>query len=68
MSFSEASWTGLLNLRSLEWDAPLLSRLPVAAAALPKLADLGEGAVRGLAPPYAERWPVDVLLLLQTFT
>jgi gluconokinase len=40
ISFSEASWTGLLNFRSCEYESTILQLLPpVCIAALPRLAD-----------------------------
>lgn len=56
MSYSIASWTGLLDRRALRWDAPLLERVGVPAAALPALADHAAGQ-RGLAPAFSRRWP-----------
>jgi gluconokinase len=56
VSYSIASWTGLLDRRSLRWDAPILERLGVAESSLPRLSDYAAGQ-RGLARPFAERWP-----------
>jgi len=56
MSYSIASWTGLLDRRALRWDAPLLERVGVPASALPALADHTAGR-RGLAASFARRWP-----------
>ena len=56
VSYSIASWTGLLDRRALRWDAPLLERAGVAAAQLPPLADYTTGR-RGLAPAFRRRWP-----------
>ena len=57
VSYSIASWTGLLDRRTLSWDAPLLQRAGVDEAALPPLADFTAGQ-HGLAPAFAGRWPV----------
>jgi len=56
VSFSEASWTGLLDRRALTWhgEACGLAGLPIHK--LPPLADYDE-AVTGLQQRYAERWP-----------
>jgi gluconokinase len=56
VSYSIASWTGLLDRRKLRWDAPILERLGVAESSLPALADHSAGQ-RGLARGFAERWP-----------
>ena len=56
MSYSVASWSGLLDRRRLVWDEELLSRLHVRAGALPALADYVE-APRGLARAHGRRWP-----------
>ena len=56
MSYSMASWTGMLNRRQLEWDKGLMEYLSLAAGDLPGLAD-HSSAERGLAPAHAARWP-----------
>jgi gluconokinase len=56
ISYSIASWTGLLDRRALRWDAPLLQTLALTEDILPPLADCAEGQ-RGLAPAFARRWP-----------
>lgn len=56
MSYSIASWTGLLDRRALRWDAPLLESVGIPAQALPALADHTAGQ-RGLAGAFARRWP-----------
>ncbi len=56
MSYSMASWTGLLDRRRLVWDEGLLKHLGVPVERLPTLADYTE-ARRGLARRYARRWP-----------
>jgi gluconokinase len=56
MSYSVASWSGLLDRKRLRWDDGLLALLPLDAGTLPALADYVE-APRGLARPFARRWP-----------
>ena len=54
---SVSSWTGLINRRTGAWDESWLARLDIAPEQLPPIAGEG-GALRGLAAPYARRWPV----------
>lgn len=56
VSYSVASWTGLLHRRRLEWDQDLLAALPVSADALSPLTDI-DAPQRGLQTPFAKRWP-----------
>ncbi len=56
VSYSVASWSGLLNRRELNWDAAWLARLPVTADQLSPLGDLNTPC-RGLAGEWAARWP-----------
>jgi gluconokinase len=56
VSFSAASWSGLLNRRQLIWDMPLLNLLGLVPEQLSPLADADE-PLGGLAQPYATRWP-----------
>ena len=56
VSYSVASWTGLLNRLSLEWDEQLLAALPVKRGQLSPLTDVNIPR-RGLLPPFAARWP-----------
>ncbi len=56
VSFSVASWTGMLNRVSLEWDEELLQHLPVRREQLSPLVD-ADHAWRGLKGAYASRWP-----------
>eukprot|EP00752_Nemacystus_decipiens_P010274 g9156.t1 len=59
VSYSEASWMGLLDLRRLEWDAPTLAVLAEAGfdcSALPPLADV-EGLRAGASGAALKRWP-----------
>jgi len=56
MSYSVASWTGLLDRHRLMWDAPLLKALPVQIEQLSPLVDANIPR-QGLAPEFATRWP-----------
>lgn len=56
VSLSAASWTGLLNRRTLHWDEPLCVALGLEPGQLAPLADLDE-PLAGLAEPWASRWP-----------
>jgi gluconokinase len=57
VSYSVASWTGLLNRNALEWDRGLLAGLPVRIDQLSPLTDV-KTPRRGLRPGFASRWPV----------
>ncbi|MFG1777609.1 FGGY family carbohydrate kinase [Micromonospora sp. NPDC049048] len=55
MSISQASGTGLLDLRTLDWDAEACALADSRADELPELAPTGwRGRLR---PAYARRWP-----------
>jgi gluconokinase len=56
VSYSVASWSGLLDRRRLAWDAPLLDWLGVAPDRLSSLVDVDE-SLQNLIEPYAARWP-----------
>jgi gluconokinase len=56
VSLSAASWTGLLNRRTLSWDGPLCDALGLLPEQLAPLVDVDEPLV-GLAEPWASRWP-----------
>ena len=56
VSYSVASWTGLLDRRRLVWDEALLAALPIGADRLSPLTDVSVPR-RGLRPPFADRWP-----------
>lgn len=56
VSLSAAAWTGLLNRRTLGWDAALCDALDITPEQLGPLADVDESLV-GLAEPWAARWP-----------
>jgi gluconokinase len=55
MSYSVASWSGLLDRRRLVWDEALLSHLHLRTGALPALADYVE-APQGLSRAHGRRW------------
>src|SRR4029453_12035231 len=63
-SLSIASWSGLLNRHTLDWDDWLLGQIGVSQETLPPLVDAYNG-MRGLKPEFARRWPPlkDVLWL-----
>jgi gluconokinase len=54
-SLSIASWSGLLDDGSLNWDSELLQTLQVDPG---RLTPIGEEPIEGLVEPYASRWPV----------
>ena len=56
VSYSVASWTGLLNRHQLVWDDQLLESLPIRQEQLSPLTDVTVPRY-GLLPPYATRWP-----------
>lgn len=56
VSYSIASWSGLLDRGRMQWDAPLLGYLGLTVDALPKLADHTQ-TQRGLVAPFSRRWP-----------
>jgi gluconokinase len=53
---SVASWSGLLDRKTIDWDAPLLEFLGVDAKQLSPLADTSE-PLSGLSNEFASRWP-----------
>jgi gluconokinase len=55
-TLSVASWSGLLNRKSLDWDDRLLGQIDVKRESLPPLLDAYDG-VQGLKPEFAQRWP-----------
>jgi gluconokinase len=57
VSYSVASWGGLLDRRTLEWDAPLLGLLGLAPHALAPLVDF-DAPHAGLVGDFAARWPI----------
>ena len=56
VSYSVASWTGLLDRRKLVWDAPLVEELPISTGQLSPLTDV-DTPRRGLRDRFSERWP-----------
>lgn len=56
VSYSVASWTGLLNRHTLDWDEELLKILPIRRDQLSPLTDLS-CAFTGMRREWAERWP-----------
>jgi gluconokinase len=56
VSYSVASWTGLLDRRRLAWDVSLLEVLPIGPEHLSPLTDFDE-PVAGLRGEFASRWP-----------
>lgn len=56
ISLSAASWTGLLDRRTLEWDSSWLGMLGLDARQLGSLADFGDSVDR-LNGSWADRWP-----------
>ncbi len=55
VSYSVASWSGLLDRRRLVWDAELLDHVGMSTGRLPALADF-DRPCQGLAPEFARRW------------
>lgn len=56
VSYSVASWTGLLDRYKLVWDTPLLEALELSPDHLSPLVDRDE-PLHGLSEAYARRWP-----------
>lgn len=56
VSYSAASWSGLLDRRSLAWDQELLEILPVDYKQLSPLVDVDQ-PWQGLRVSFAARWP-----------
>ena len=56
VSYSVASWSGLLDRKQLIWDRELLNVLPLDAARLSPLVDIGDFQ-KGLKSEFASRWP-----------
>jgi len=57
VTYSVASWTGLLNRFRMEWDRELLAALPAKVEQLSPLTD-GHVPRGGLRPKFAARWPM----------
>ncbi len=56
-SYSVASWTGMLNRKTLDWDTAWLKTLNIPSARFPSLADYS-AACSGLVSTYAKRWSI----------
>jgi len=56
VSYSVASWSGLLNRHDLVWDEALLKALPIRKDQLFPLVDSNRFR-RGLRPEFVNRWP-----------
>lgn len=56
VSYSVASWSGLLNRHNLIWDQTWLSHLPLTEAHFSPLSDINQPLL-GLKPDWAQRWP-----------
>ncbi len=54
VSYSVASWSGLLDRHRLEWDTPMLRRLPLGTE---QLSSISNEPLQGLDAPWATRWP-----------
>ncbi|MEM7345868.1 MAG: gluconokinase [Chloroflexota bacterium] len=56
VSYSVASWTGLLNRHNLQWDAGWLETLALDESNLSSLLDIDQAFI-GLQPEWGTRWP-----------
>lgn len=56
VSFSEASWMGLLDFRRSQWDARLLELVGMDSSKMPPVVD-SSVPFSGLNSTYAKRWP-----------
>ena len=56
VSYSVASWSGLLDRKRLIWASDLLNKLPVDIARLSPLVDI-DALKKGLKSEFASRWP-----------
>jgi len=54
VSHSLASWTGLLNRATLDWDEELIAALPIERGQLSVISD--QSLVNSLRPEFAARW------------
>ena len=58
ISYSEASWTGLLNVRNLSWDDAIMSYLPqIDKKTLPPLCDIDDAVIGSLSQEMRHKWP-----------
>ena len=56
VSYSVASWSGLLDRHQLIWDEPLLKKIPLDIERLSPLVDINSPK-QGLGRKFASRWP-----------
>jgi gluconokinase len=56
ISFSEASWMGLLDFRRSQWDSRLLELVGMDRSKMPRVAD-SSVPFKGLNSTFAKRWP-----------
>jgi len=56
-SSSVASWSGLLNRQTGDWDTQLLNYTGISTDQLPKVANYDD-VMSGLAPNFASKWPL----------
>eukprot|EP00743_Colponemidia_sp_Colp-15_P012630 GILK01014441.1.p1 GENE.GILK01014441.1~~GILK01014441.1.p1 ORF type:complete len:513 (+),score=32.45 GILK01014441.1:35-1573(+) len=56
VSFADASWTGLFNRVTLDWDSNMLNRLDLSSENLPEIKDYTTPVI-GLHETYRKRWP-----------
>jgi gluconokinase len=56
VTYSVASWTGMLHRQELKWDELLLASLPIQSNQLSPLTDVNLPNY-GLRPEFARRWP-----------
>ncbi len=54
ISFSTASWSGLFNRFTLDWDKDVVAALPIRGE---QLSTPSQDAFQGLSRTWAERWP-----------
>ena len=54
VSYSEASWTGLLNFRNLQWDETIIKYLKISQSTFPSLVGIDQWVMLG--PEYSRKW------------
>jgi sugar (pentulose or hexulose) kinase len=57
MTFSEASYTGLMDREDLQWHPGLLNLLGISPITLPALCDIDDLYKGSMSPEYRKRWP-----------
>ena len=62
VSFSEASWTGLMNRNTLEWDTKLCDLLNIDQSKLPNLADYDDALPNSFTSAFLTQCPEFALL------